>query len=230
MLDLPHVSQLRKVLGKIALGNPQKREDQFENFDFRSGLGDSAWLLHGICRSLKPNTAVEIGSARGKSACFIGSALKQNGSGHLYAIDPHMITEWNDSGSTDTFEIMSAHLTALSLHDFVTIIRKPSRDGLEDVPKPIDLLFIDGDHSYQGVKEDWESAIPFMSPFGIVVFHDTIWDLEPHGEWYRSDMGVPRFVEHLRREGYPVITVNRDCGVSLVQPKKGGIVLSELNT
>ena len=40
MLDLPHVSQLRKVLGKIALGNPQKREDQFENFDFRSGLGE----------------------------------------------------------------------------------------------------------------------------------------------------------------------------------------------
>src|SRR4051812_47088043 len=68
-------------------------------FDFYSGLGDSAWLLYGIARSLKPTIAVEIGSARGKSACFIGMALKENGSGRLYAIDPHSRTEWNDSDS-----------------------------------------------------------------------------------------------------------------------------------
>src|SRR6516162_6551295 len=55
--------------------------------DFSSGLGDGAWLLYGICRSVKPAVAVEIGSARGKSACYIGMALKENGWGRLYAID-----------------------------------------------------------------------------------------------------------------------------------------------
>src|SRR5262249_11653554 len=43
--------------------------------DFFSGLGDGAWLLYGICRSVK---AVGIGSAGGKSACYIGMALKEN--------------------------------------------------------------------------------------------------------------------------------------------------------
>ena len=67
--------------------------------DFDSGLGDSAWLLYGLARSLKPNVCVEIGSARGKSACYVGMALLENGFGKLYAIDPHTVTNWNDSRS-----------------------------------------------------------------------------------------------------------------------------------
>jgi predicted O-methyltransferase YrrM len=60
--------------------------------DFASGLGDSAWLLHGLARSLKPKVCVEIGSARGKSACYVGLALMENGFGKIYAIDPHTKT------------------------------------------------------------------------------------------------------------------------------------------
>jgi hypothetical protein len=39
-------------------------------------------------------------------------------------------------------------------------------------------------------------------------------------------MGVPRFVEELRQQGYPVLTFERDYGVSLVQPRLSGIPLS----
>jgi hypothetical protein len=56
---------------------------------FSSSLGDGAWLLYGICRSVKPAVAVEIGSARGKSDCYIGMALTENRWGRLCAIDPH---------------------------------------------------------------------------------------------------------------------------------------------
>jgi predicted O-methyltransferase YrrM len=38
--------------------------------------------------------------------------------------------------------------------------------------QPIDFLFIDGDHSYEGVKKDWEMYSPLVSPGGLVVFHD----------------------------------------------------------
>ena len=40
-------------------------------------------------------------------------------------------------------------------------------------------------------------------------------------------MGVPRFVNELRAAGYPVITIDQDYGVSLVQPCIGGIALSQ---
>lgn len=193
---------------------------------FRSGLGDSHELLYGLVRSMKPEVCVEIGSARGRSACSIGMALKENGSGKLFAIDPHRRTDWNDDGSVDTFEIITRNLEALQLADHVEIVRRTSEEAAAGWTRPIGMIFIDGDHSYEGVKRDWDLFVPHVREFGVVVFHDTLWDIRPDPRWTREDMGVPRFVEELRAQGYPVITVDRDFGVSMVQPAKGGVPLS----
>ena len=195
--------------------------------DFDSGLGDSAWLLYGLARSLKPKVCVEIGSARGKSACYVGMALMQNGFGKLYAIDPHTKTNWNDSRSVDTLPVIEHNIRSLGLTEYVEIVRKTSDDAVKEWSQPIDLLFIDGDHTYEGVRRDWESFSPFLAEFGVTVFHDTLWDLKPDPRWYRPDMGVPRFVEYLRQEGYPVLTINQDCGVSLLQGTKAGVPLAQ---
>lgn len=198
---------------------------RLETINFHSGLGDSAWLLYGLVRSMKPKVCVEIGSARGKSACFIGMALKDNGFGKLYAIDPHCKTAWNDFDSVDTYPIMKRNLQYLQIENQVYIIRDYSENVARWWNLPIDLLFIDGDHSYEGVKKDFELFHRFVSPFGLIIFHDTLWDLMPNHPSYRSDMGVPQFVEELRKQGYPIITLNKDYGVSIVQPVKGGISL-----
>jgi predicted O-methyltransferase YrrM len=200
---------------------------QLDSIDFSSGLGDSAHLLYGLARSLKPRIAVEIGSARGRSACFVGLALKENGSGRLYAIDPHIQTAWNDLGAIDTFSTMQQNVAALDLGGVVEIVRSTSADAAARWSEPIDLLFIDGDHSYDGVKADWTRFSPFVSEFGVVVFHDTIWDRRPDARYGRADMGVPAFVEELRSTGYPVVTIDRDFGVSMVQPSPGGVSLAK---
>jgi cephalosporin hydroxylase len=38
--------------------------------------------------------------------------------------------------------------------------------------RPVDFLFIDGDHSYDGVKRDFELWSPLVRPGGIIAFHD----------------------------------------------------------
>jgi len=38
--------------------------------------------------------------------------------------------------------------------------------------KPIDVLFIDGDHTYDGVKKDFELYAPLVAKGGIIIFHD----------------------------------------------------------
>ncbi len=38
--------------------------------------------------------------------------------------------------------------------------------------KKLDFLFIDGDHSYTGVKQDFEMYAPLVRPGGLVAFHD----------------------------------------------------------
>jgi len=59
------------------------------------------------------------------------------------------------------------------------LLRADSHEGgtLAEVERlfqgsPIDLLFIDGDHTYEGVKQDWEMYSPLVREGGLVVFHD----------------------------------------------------------
>jgi predicted O-methyltransferase YrrM len=38
---------------------------------------------------------------------------------------------------------------------------------------PVDFLFIDGDHTYEGLRDDWESWSDLMAPNGLVALHDS---------------------------------------------------------
>ena len=49
--------------------------------------------------------------------------------------------------------------------------------------EPIDLLFVDGDHSYEGAKLDIDSWLPHLKQGGYVVFHD-----------FMSHLGITRAV------------------------------------
>jgi predicted O-methyltransferase YrrM len=218
------IDSLRRYREYLGAGRDLYR---LRTIQFASGLGDVAWLLHGIARTLKPRVCVEIGTARGKSACFVARALKENGGGMLYAIDPHARTNWNDEASVDTYEMARRNLASLGLDRYVEIIRKPSVEAADGWDREIDLLFIDGDHSYEGVKTDWELFSPHLSPFGVALFHDTTWELDlgQPEQYRRSDMGVPRFVDELRLAGYPIVTLPNDMGVSIFQPHVGGIPL-----
>ncbi len=53
--------------------------------------------------------------------------------------------------------------------------------------RPIDVLFIDGDHRYAGVKADFEAYSPLVRPGGLVAFHDIVPDPGQEG------MEVSRF-------------------------------------
>ena len=223
------MQSIRRLAHKVRNGWQTVRKgllySALHEIDFNSGLGDSAFLLHGLVISAKPRVVVEIGSARGRSTCFMGMALKNNGSGRLYAIDPHTRTTWNDLDSSDTFEFLKSNVNKLGLQQYVEILRNTSEEIARNWDRTIDILFIDGDHSYEGVKRDWGLFSPFVQPFGSVIFHDTLWDLKPDPRYNRPDMGVPRFVDELREQGYPIITLDRDFGVSLVQPTLGGTPL-----
>jgi len=225
------LSKLLKARSYRAVANVVRRGYRFgqlQHIPFFSGVGDSAWVIYGLVRALKPAVCVEIGSARGKSACFIAQALQENDKGKLYAIDPHNVNAWNDVGSEDTFGVMSGNLRKLNLSHRVEIVRKTSTVAAVEWNVPIDLLFIDGDHTYEGVRNDWDLFSPHLTKFGVALFHDTIWEVaEVDEQFRRKNMGVPSFVEELRRAGFPVITLPRDCGLSMVQKAAGGVPLKK---
>lgn len=218
-------SVARKLRNNLRAAKKGILTSKLQELTAQSGLGDSAYLLYALVKSAKPKVVVEIGSARGRSTCFMGMALRENGAGKIFAIDPHTVTAWNDANSVDTFDILKGNVASLGLNDFVEILRKTSGEVAESWNQEIDLLFIDGDHSYEGAKHDWDLFSPFVKPFGSVIFHDTLWDLKPDPRYARPDMGVPRLVEELRCQGYPVITLDQDFGVSMIQPVRHGAAL-----
>ena len=57
--------------------------------------------------------------------------------------------------------------------------------------EPVDFLFIDGDHSYEGVRSDYELYSPLVRPGGIIAFHD----IAPRID---AGTGVPRFWNELK--------------------------------
>jgi len=67
--------------------------------------------------------------------------------------------------------------------------------------EPVDAIFIDGDHSYDGVRRDYELYAPLVRPGGLVAFHDIVPDHRTrYGRPTANHSGdVPRFWRELRR-------------------------------
>lgn len=120
-----------------------------------------------------PDGAVvlEIGSHLGKSACFLGAALRLK-RGRLYCVDTWQ-NETMPEGSRDTFDEFRRNTNALA--SLIVPIRKRS-DQLApgDVPSPVHLAFIDGDHSFEAVRADFQRVAPLVPPGGTVAFHDAV--------------------------------------------------------
>ena len=134
-------------------------------------------LLYKLAKKLPKNSViVEIGSWHGKSTIWLASGAKMNNS-RVYAIDPH---NGNSSeikeefGEIDTFNIFINNLKNADLLETVEPIKKRSIDASNDFSKSIDLLFIDGDHDYEAVKNDFDHWFPKLKKGGIIVFHDTV--------------------------------------------------------
>lgn len=118
---------------------------------------------------------VEIGSYVGASACCIGAAMKKSGFGSVFCIDT-----WNNDamteGSRDTYTEFLKNTESFA--DFLIPVRGFSTEVVDQISiktNHVDMLFIDGDHSYDGVKADWDAYKRFLKAGSIVVFHDWGW-------------------------------------------------------
>lgn len=48
-----------------------------------------------------------------------------------------------------------------------------TQDYLKNLTEKMDVVFIDADHSFESVKNDFNSVLPFVNEFGIIILHDT---------------------------------------------------------
>ena len=126
--------------------------------------GEALYDLAGDCTG--KGVIVEIGSWKGKSTICLGLGSRAGNGVRIFAVDPH--ADYRHGEFKDNIE-------RAGIADLVTPLKGLSQEVADDFDEPIELLFVDGSHNEDDVREDFEKWVPKVVERGIVAFHDTTW-------------------------------------------------------
>src|SRR3954453_14013150 len=143
----------------------------------RVGLPSSWWghvpFAHCLVHELKPRLLVELGTQHGVSfSAFCNAVRRDRLATRCYAIDTWKGDEHSGFYDETVFVNVNAFVQQ-NYSSFATLIRNSFGSAVgqfED--RSIDLLHIDGSHTYEAVKADFEGWWPKLSDRAVVLFHD----------------------------------------------------------
>ncbi len=178
----------------------------------------STWVDHlpfgyDLIAALRPSLLVELGTHKGLSYFTFCQSMKENEiDGLCYAVDTFEGDAHTDKYDESVFKTVSEH-NRTNYHGFSYIMRMFFKDALRHFDDDsIDLLHIDGFHTYEAVSEDFSNWYPKMKPGGIMLFHDVQARLEDFGAW--------KFWKDLT-EKHETFTFNHGFGLGVLR-KPGG--------
>lgn len=120
---------------------------------------------HRASAAQAKDVIVEIGILFGDTT----RALLESSTCSVYGIDPIVPDSMNEAliGSVEKIEALTKEFTRF------TFIKDFSYNVVKTWDKQIDYLFIDGDHKYESVLQDYNDWLPFVKIGGIIGIHDS---------------------------------------------------------
>ena len=170
----------------------------------------SAWTGHRtfaewLVWNTFPKTIVELGVDYGYSTFVFANALKGT-SGTIYGIDLFMGDV--HTGYRNTYETVKKNIIDHSVTNLELVVG--DFDSISKLWKtPIDILHIDGLHTYEAVKNDFTKWSPFVKEEGIVLFHDIAVQSFGVKEFFRELAGGYKLF-FLHSAGLGIFTRNKD--------------------
>jgi predicted O-methyltransferase YrrM len=151
-----------------------------------------------MLRKEPPRRLCEIGARRGGTLILFGRVAAPDA--HILSLDidfPAFHLKWNPR-----FARAGQQVTCVRADSHAPETLARARDWLGG--ELLDFLFIDGDHSLDGVRSDFMMYAPLVRPGGIVALHDIVPDFKTrYGTPTASDVGeVPAFWAELKASGY----------------------------
>ncbi|OGN01239.1 MAG: hypothetical protein A3B91_03185 [Candidatus Yanofskybacteria bacterium RIFCSPHIGHO2_02_FULL_41_29] len=122
-------------------------------------------FLYDVVRK-NGGTIVEIGSLYGRSTVVLADALKNSDKkGRVYAIDPQYFDDL-------ALGQLKSNLNKHNVDGFVEVVVATSEEASKNWNKPVDFLWIDGDHTYKMAETDFLLWEPYLREGGIIAYHD----------------------------------------------------------
>ncbi|GAB3348352.1 class I SAM-dependent methyltransferase [Lysobacter tyrosinilyticus] len=174
---------------------------------------ESAWLGHipmagWVIEAARPRILVELGTHRGASYFAFCQAVQENGlDTRCYAVDTWQGDEHAGEYGDEVFKAVTDHHRE-HYDGFSKLMRMTFDEAcgyFDDAT--VDLLHIDGLHTYDAVRHDFETWLPKMSSRGVILFHDT--------NVRERDFGVWKLWSELR-ERYPAFELSHTHGLGVL--------------
>lgn len=174
----------------------------------------SSWTEHvpfamALVEMLRPRTIVELGTQHGVSYCaFCQAVAELKLPTRCFAVDT-----WLGDAHANYYR-ESVFLDLQQFHrryeNFSVLYRMTFDQALPNLPDAsIDLLHIDGLHTYEAVKTDFETWLRKLSDRAVVLFHDTVEtqrDFGVHRLWAELSPNFPSF-NFLHGHGLGILAV-----------------------
>jgi len=160
------------VLCSMYDGDPQLGVDgKTHTIDGITRIGPKeGMLIYRLVRDIKPENSLEIGLAYGFSTVYFLAAIQANGKGHHIAVDSYQYEWWDGIGITRE----KALGIQPGLFEFNRETSAQALARFDREQKRFGVIFIDGDHRFDGVLIDFCLASLVCEPGGYIIFDD-VW-------------------------------------------------------
>ena len=172
-----------------------------------------------LISAIAPSMVVELGTHYGEAYFTFCQSVAENGFSCLcYAVDHWLGEAHAGYYSEDVFQNVHEH-NARHYRDFSYLLRMSFDTALgQFADQSIDLLHIDGLHTYEAVSHDFRAWFPKVKRGGIVLFHDIA--------VRHSDFGVWRFWDELCSEFPETFSFHHSYGLGVL--RKPGAALPDV--
>jgi len=163
-----------------------KKEELLTWLKYEDGVNHASWFgeghkVGGIELQQVPEEYVELlwFLKNKKAETYLNVGI---GNGGSFITETYMQETLKKSVAVDNASYWGAH-QQIAIEENIMWLREnttaevqfhssDSTEYLKNCKEKFDIIFIDGDHSYEGVKKDYINSLPLLNNGGYIIFHD----------------------------------------------------------
>jgi hypothetical protein len=174
------------------------------------------YIHYALIKNIKPKSILCIGSRKGFIPAICALACKDNKMGHVDFVDAGLDesnkNSWTGIGWWKKIN-PDKHFSYLGVNPYIsTYVMTTEKFSRTHSKRTYDYIYVDGDHSYKGVKLDYQLFWPQLTKHGFMVFHD-VFVRHTHLGYF----GVWRLWKELKSKNKIIFPFPKNSGLGIIQ-------------